>query len=192
MKRLLELLLLAAAFILGYRLGVGSVEITETMRVDTVYYQKPEPVRVTHTARNVVHPIFLFAPADTIREKPFNQPVDSVELNVDIEWQEYGGRDTTFFAVVSGPALGGLRPQLERLELYTTERSRTSVLRKPYRWEIGPAAGAWYAPAGGGVWLGAGARCNLGRLSIAAAAGYDTRNSGPFGQVQAGLAVWRR
>lgn len=192
MKRLLELLLLAAAFILGYRLGVGSVEITETTRVDTVYYQNPEPVRVTHTTRNVVHPIFLFAPADTIRQKPFNQSVDGVELKVDIERQEYGGSDTTFFAVVSGPALGGFRPRLERLELYATERIRTSVLRKPYRWEIGPAAGAWYAPAGGGVWLGAQARYNLGRLSISAAAGYDTRNGGPFGQVQVGVAVWRR
>lgn len=197
MKRLIPYLLAALAagallFGWGYRRGAASVKVVESVRTVPVYYQKPEPVRVTHTVRNVVHPIFLFAPADTIREKPFNQPVDSVELNVDIEWQEYGGRDTTFFAVVSGPALGGLRPQLERLELYTTERIRTSVLRKPYRWEIGPAAGAWYAPAQGGVWLGGYARRSFGRFTLSAAAGYDLHGNGPFGQVQTAVAVWRR
>lgn len=197
MKRLILYLLAAVTagallFGWGYRRGAASVEVVESVRTVPVYYEKPEPVRVTHTTRNVVHPIFLFAPADTIRQKPFNQSVDSVELKVDIERQEYGGRDTTFFAVVSGPALGGFRPRLERLELYATERIRTSVLRKPYRWEIGPAAGAWYAPAGGGVWLGAQARYNLGRLSISAATGYDSHNAGPFGQVQAGVVLWRK
>lgn len=198
MKRLILYLLAAAAagallFGWGYRRGAASVEVVETVRTVPVYYENPEPVRVTHNRAAVRVPLMLFAPADTVRETVLVRVgPDSAELRVDIERQEYGGRDTTFFAVVSGPALGGFRPRLERLELYATERIRTSVLHKPYRWEIGPAAGAWYTPAGGGVWLGGYARRSFGRFTLSAAAGYDTRNSGPFGQVQAGVAIWRR
>ena len=48
MKRLLEIILLVALFLLGYRFGRRSVRIvtTETTRIDTVFYPKPEPVRV--------------------------------------------------------------------------------------------------------------------------------------------------
>ncbi|WP_418991845.1 DUF6808 domain-containing protein [Alistipes sp.] len=206
MRRLILCLLVAvAAGVLlygwGYRQGAASVAIVESVQTVPVYYEKPEPVRVSHSTAAVRVPLLLFAPADTVRQTvvvPVGQhgfgcedTPDSVELHFDIERLEYGGRDTTFFAVVSGPTVGGLGPRLDKLELYAAERIRTSVIHKPYRWEIGPAAGAWRSPAGSGIWIGAHARYNLGRLHLSAAAGYDTHNDGPFGQVKVGVAVWR-
>lgn len=177
----------------GYRRGAASVEVSELVRTVPVYYEKPQPVRVTHTSATVRVPALLFAPADTVRETVLVRvETDSAELRVAIEQQEYGGRDTSFYAVVSGPVIGGLRPSLDRLELYLTERLRTVTVREPYRWEIGPAAGVWYSPAGRGVWLGGYVRRSFGRVSLSAAAGYDLNDGGAFGQVQAAVAVWRK
>lgn len=207
MKRLILYLVaaLAASALLfgwGYRQGAASVEVVETLRTVPVYYEKPEPVRVSHATASVRVPLLLFAPADTVRRTvvvPVGQhgfgcedTPDSVELRFDIERQEYGGRDTTFFAVVSGPAVGGLGPRLDKLELYATERIRTVTGHKPYRWEIGPAAGAWRSPAGSGLWIGGQARRSFGSLSLTAAAGYDPYNMGAFGQIQAEVSLWRR
>lgn len=198
MKRLVLYLLAAVLaggvlFGWGYRRGVASVEVSEVIRTVPVYYEKPEPVRVAHSSATVRVPALLFAPADTVRETVLVRVgTDSAELHVAIERQEYGGRDTSFYAVVSGPVIGQLRPRLDRLELYMTERLRTVTVREPYRWEVGPAAGAWYAPAGRGAWLGGYARRSFGRVSLTAAAGYDLHSNGAFGQVQAAVAVWRR
>lgn len=198
MKRLILCLLAAVVagallFGWGYRRGAASVEVEESVRVVPVYYEKPEPVRVAHTSATVRVPALLFAPADTVRETVLvHFGPDSAELRVAIERQEYGGRDTSFYAVVSGPTVGGLRPRLDRLELYMTERLRTVTIREPYRWQVGPAAGAWYAPAGGGAWLGGYVRRSFGRVSLSAAAGYDLNANGAFGQVQADVAVWRK
>lgn len=198
MKRL-TLYLLAAViagavlFGWGYRRGAASVEVSELVRTVPVYYEKPQPVRVTHTSATVRVPALLFAPADTIRESVIVRDEDGdLQMRVAIERQEYGGRDTSFYAVVSGPVIGGLRPSLDRLELYLTERLRTVTVREPYRWEVGPAAGVWYAPAGCGTWLGGYVRRSFGRVSLSAAAGYDLNDGGAFGQVQAAVAVWRK
>lgn len=197
MKKLIFALLIivsgALLFMWGYRRGVLSVLVEDTVRVVPVYYEKPQPVRVAYASAVVRVPRLLFAPSDTVRESVVVQVgPDSAQLQVAIERQEYGGRDTSFYAVVSGPAIGGLRPRLDRLELFLSERLRTITVREPYRWEVGPAAGAWYAPAGRGVWLGGYARRSFGRFSLSAAAGYDMNGNGAFGQVQAGVAVFRR
>lgn len=198
MKRLILCLLAAVIagallFGWGYRRGAASVEVSELVRTVPVYYVKPEPVRVAHSSATVRVPALLFAPADTVRETVLvHVGTDSAELRVAIERQEYGGRDTSFYAVVSGPVVGQLRPSLDRLELYMTERLQTVTVRAPYRWEVGPAAGAWYAPAGGGVWAGGYVRRSFGRVSLSATAGYDLHGNGAFGQLQAAVAVWRR
>lgn len=192
MKHLILYMLAALAagallFGWGYRRGAASVEVVESVRTVPVYYQNPEPVRVTNTTRNVVHPVFLFAPADTIREKPVFHHIDSVELVVDIERQEYGGRDTTFFAVVSGPALGGFRPRLERLELYAAERVRTSVIRKPSRWEIGIDASANLR----NQWAGLTITRNFGPVSLSGTAGYDPFRREPVLEIRGRVPIFR-
>lgn len=69
---------------------------------------------------------------------------------------------------------------------------RVQLVREPYAWELGPAMGTWMTRDGSGMWAGAYARRTFGRFSVSAAAGYDARNKSAFGQVEAGMALWRR
>lgn len=69
---------------------------------------------------------------------------------------------------------------------------RVQLVREPYAWELGPALGTWMTTDGSGVWAGAYARRTFGRFSVSASAGYDPRNKSAFGQIEAGVALWRR
>lgn len=143
MKRLVELLLLTAAFLLGYWLGVRSVEITETTRIDTVYYEKPEPVRVLPpTFARVKVPRLLFA-RDTVFEKVVVRG-DSVELAVPVEHKQYG--DSTYRAQVSGPRIGALGPSLDWIETYNRTTTRSVTRRN--RFAVTAGVGVGYTPQG--------------------------------------------
>lgn len=139
------LLLLAAAFVLGYRLGVRSVDITETTRIDTVYYEKPEPVRVLPpTFARVKVPRLVFA-----RDTVFETVVvpgggDSVELAVRVEHRQYG--DSTYRAQVSGPRIGALGPSLDWIETYNRTATRSITRRNRFAVTLG--AGVGYTPQG--------------------------------------------
>lgn len=195
MKTAFYLLCVVGLVALGWWWGQSSVEVeyTETVRTVTVYYENPSPTRVTHTPARMNLPLLLLAPADTVRETVIvRTEKDSVEVLFNIARQEYGGRDTTFYAVVSGPAIGDYRPRLDWLEINNTERILQTIVRDPYRWEFGPAVGAYYAGQGKGYWIGADVRRRFGRLNLTATVGWDVYNNGAFGQVQAGLVLWRK
>lgn len=115
---------------------------------------------------------------------------DSVQIAVMERTLEY--RDSTYYARVVGPVVGTLGPRLDFIETYNRTVERVQLVREPYAWEFGPAAGAWVTRDGGGVWAGAYARRTFGRFSVSASAGYDARNKSAFGQAQAGMALWRR
>ena len=115
---------------------------------------------------------------------------DSVQMEVAVRTLEY--RDSTYYARVVGPVVGQLGPRLDYLETYNKTVERVQLVREPYAWELGPALGAWMTRDGSGVWAGAYARRTFGRFSVSASAGYDARNKSAFGQVQAGMALWRR
>ena len=141
MKRLLEIILLVALFLLGYRFGRRSAEIvtTETTRIDTVFYPKPEPVRVLPpTFASVKVPRLLFAPRDTVFRTVIADGPDSIEIPVTVEHKEYG--DSTYRAQVSGPRIGTLGP--------ITRRSRFALTA---------GVGAAYTPQGFQPYVGVGA-----------------------------------
>lgn len=145
MKRLLELLLLAAAFVLGYRLGVRSVEITETTRIDTVYYEKPEPVRVLPPTFALVKvPRMLFARDTVFRTVIEPGGGDSVEITVPVEHKQYG--DSTYRAQISGPRIGQLGPSLDWIETYN--RTTTRSVTKRNRFALTAGVGVGYTPQG--------------------------------------------
>lgn len=195
MKRLILYLLAVIAvgallFGWGYRRGAASieVEVVESVRTVPIFYEKPEPVRVSHTSAAVRVPVLLFAPADTVRETVVVRiGQDSAELHIALERQEYGGRDTTFYAVVCGPAVGGFLPQLERLELYAAERVRTSVIHKPSRWEIGIDASANLH----NQWAGLSVTRNFGLISLSGAAGYDPFRNEPVVEIRGRVPIFR-
>lgn len=115
---------------------------------------------------------------------------DSVQIAVMERTLEY--RDSTYYARVVGPSVGPLGPRLDFIETYNRTVERVQLVREPYAWELGPAMGAWMSGDGSGVWAGAYARRTFGRFSVSASAGYDPRNKSAFGQVEAGVALWRR
>lgn len=183
-------IVLVATFLGGWWLGryVFRSEMVERVRIDTVFYERPQPFAVTERPVAVNVPRMLFAPADTVERTVIVG--DSVPVTVTERTLEY--RDSTYYARVVGPVVGPLGPQLDFIETYNKTVERVQFVREPYAWELGPALGAWMTTDGSGVWAGAYARRTFGRFSVSASAGYDPRNKSAFGQIEAGVALWRR
>lgn len=183
-------IVLAVTFLGGWWLGryVSRSETVERVRVETVFYERPRPFAVTERPVAVNLPRMLFAPADTVERMIVVG--DSASVTVTERTLEY--RDSTYYARVVGPVVGPLGPRLDFIETYNKTVERVQFVREPYAWEVGPALGAWMTRDGSGVWAGAYARRTFGRFSVSASAGYDARNKSAFGQVQAGMALWRR
>lgn len=181
---------LAAVFFGGWLLGryCSQPEIVETTRIDTVFYERPKPFAVAERPVAVHVPRMLFAPADTVDRTVVVG--DSVQITVTERTLEY--RDSTYYARVVGPVVGPLGPRLDYFEIYNKTVERVQLVREPYAWELGPAMGAWMTTDGSGVWAGAYVRRTFGRFSVSAAAGYDARNRGAVGRIEAGVALWRR
>lgn len=181
---------LAATFLGGWWLGqyVSRPEIVERVRIDTVFYARPQPLAVTERPVAVNVPRMLFAPADTVERTVIVG--DSVPVTVTERTLEY--RDSTYYARVVGPVVGPLGPRLDYFETYNKTVERVQLVREPSAWELGPALGAWMTTDGSGVWAGTYARRTFGRFSVSASAGYDPRNKSAFGQIEAGVALWRR
>lgn len=181
---------LAATFLGGWWLGqyVSRPEIVERVRVDTVFYERPKPSAVAERPVAVHVPRMLFAPADTVDRTVVVG--DSIRITLTERTLEY--RDSTYYARVVGPAVGPLGPRLDYFEIYNKTVERVQLVREPYAWELGPALGTWMSPKGCEVWAGAYVRRTFGRFSVSAAAGYDARNKSAFGQIEAGVVLWRR
>lgn len=181
---------LAAFFFGGWLLGrhFAQPEVVETTRIDTVYFERPQPIASSNIEVEVNVPKFIFAPADTVDRLVIEG--DSVKMTITERTLEY--RDSTYYARVVGPVVGPLEPRLDFIETYNKTVERMQLVREPYAWEFGPAAGTWMTRDGSGVWAGAYARRTFGRFRVSASAGYDARNKSAFGQIQAGVALWRR
>lgn len=183
-------IVLAATFLGGWWLGqyASRPEIVERVRIDTVFYERPQPFAVTDRPVAVNVPRMLFAPADTV-----NRTIvvgDSVPVTVTERTLEY--RDSTYYARVVGPVVGPLGPRLDYFETYNKTVERVQLVHEPSAWELGPALGTWMSGDGSGVWAGAYARRTFGRFSVSASAGYDARNKSVFGQIEVGVALWRK
>lgn len=189
-KWITAVIVLVATFLGGWWLGryVFRLGMVERVRIDTVFYERPQPFAVTERPVAVNVPRMLFAPADTVERTVIVG--DSVPVTVTERMLEY--RDSTYYARVVGPVVGTLGPRLDYFETYNKTVERVQLVREPYAWELGPALGTWMSEDGSGVWAGAYARRTFGRFSVSASAGYDARNKSAFGQVEAGVALWRR
>lgn len=200
--KLLQIILCAAllfgAFVAGRWTNLSPAQVIETVRIDTVFYRMPTPEPTAWRTVTVNVPRILFAPASgqgkyrpgvPAEVDPTGGGRDSVRMELVIETQQYA--DSTYRAQVSGPAVGTYRPQIDWIEIYARERTRTSLVRKPYSWEVGPATGAWLSTDGRGAWIGVQARRNFGRLSLSATGGWAT-GGGAYGQVVVGVNLFRR
>lgn len=144
MKKI-DLLILAGAIILvvlgfmgGYKVArAGYPEIkerTDTLVVrDSLPYYYPVP-RDSAVIRYVDVPV-------TVTVNDTNVITLTANVNVPIERKVYE-EDSTYYAVVTGPAVGDLHPSLDTLKVYretvTIETTKKVTEYKPYKWTIGP------------------------------------------------------
>ena len=150
MKRLIIYLLsaLVAGALLfgwGYRRGAASVGIRSEVCIDTVFYERPQPVNFSDRLVQVNVPKLLFAPADTVvRVVEAANGADSVQMEVPVRTVEY--RDSTYYARVSGPVIGDLAPRLDWIETYN--RTITRTVTKRNRFAVTAGVGVGYTPQG--------------------------------------------
>lgn len=137
-------IILAATFLGGWWLGrrAARTEVVETVRVEPVFYERPQPVSVFDNAVTVNLPRLLFAPADTVDRIVIVG--DSVQVAVAERTLEY--RDSTYYARVVGPVIGELAPRLDYIETYNTTIIRTVTARP--RFMLSAGAGTEYSRVG--------------------------------------------
>lgn len=141
---------------MGYTaLSMRERDVETLTDIDTVLIEKPVPYKVTRTEfRTLRLPVMLFAPADTVwRERTV---VDSVEVEVAMERRMY--QDSSYRAQVSGPAIGGLHPSLDWVEVYNRT---TTIGKKPSRWGVGVQFGYGMSREGLSPYVGVGVNYNI-------------------------------
>lgn len=150
MKRLILYLLAALVagallFGWGYRRGAASVVVRTVTRIDTVFYERPQPVSFSDRLVTVNVPRLLFAPADTVVQvvETVNS-TDSVQMEVPVRTLEY--LDSTYYARVVGPVIGDLAPRLDWIETYN--RTITRTVPKCNRFAVTAGVGVGYTPQG--------------------------------------------
>ena len=150
MKRLILYLLAALVagallFGWGYRRGAASVVVRTVTRIDTVFYERPQPVSFSDRLVTVNVPRLLFAPADTVVQVVETvNGADSVQVEVPVQTLEY--RDSTYYARVVGPVVGNLAPRLDWIETYN--RTITQTVEKRNRFVVTAGVGVGYTPQG--------------------------------------------
>lgn len=135
---------LAAVFLVGWLLGrrTSRPEVVETVRIETAFYERPQPFAVTERPVTVNLPRMLFAPADTVVR--IVMVGDSIQVPVTERTLEY--RDSTYYARVVGPVVGSLAPRLDYIETYNKTITRT-VMTRP-RFMLSAGAGTEYSRTG--------------------------------------------
>lgn len=129
----------------GYRRGAASADVHTVTRVDTVFYERPQPVSFSDRVVTVNIPKLLFAPADTVvRVVEVASGADSVQMEIPVRTLEY--RDSTYYARVIGPVIGDLAPRLDRLEVFA--RTTTKTRYKRPKWAVTAGVGVGYTPQG--------------------------------------------
>lgn len=150
MKHLIPYLLAALVagallFGWGYRRGAASVGIRSEVRIDTVFYERPQPYGFSEQLVTVNVPRLLFAPADTVvRVVEAVNGTDSVQMEIPVRTLEY--RDSTYYARVVGPVIGDLAPRLDWIETYN--RTITRTVTKRNRFAVTAGVGIGYTPKG--------------------------------------------
>ena len=155
MRRLASLLIFAAAiFLLGWWARGARIDAGEevSVRIDTVYYERPQCVASTARPITVNVPRVIFAPAagtpepapvGSVSEIP-NSSADSVSLTLEIETRVY--EDSLYRAQVTGPAVAGYHPTLDWIETYSSTQTITRTRRN--RFAVTAGIGAAYTPRG--------------------------------------------
>lgn len=195
-------LIMAAAFLGGWLLGrrASRPEVVETVRIDTIFYERPEPVRISDNLVTVNIPRILFAtkypePTDVSNQdttQVTNQAGDSIAIPVTVRTLEY--RDSTYYARVVGPVVGNLSPYLDYIETYNTTTTQTHTVEKRRRFSLDAIAGAEYAQTGWAPFAELAFSVDLNFATISATVGANDvlRKPIPRVGISASVPLWSR
>ena len=174
-----------SAFLLGQ--GYGARRALKGLRPitvrDTVWRTKPAPLSTIVIGKV---PTFYFFDDTTLVD---SEPViirDSIPMVVDVVRRQYG--DSTFYASVSGPAIGHLVPSLDSIAVFrTTTYVPYPAEHVPKLWHVGPELSATVVSGVPFALTGLDVSYEKGRLRLDGSVGYDL-----FGQKPAFLvrAKW--
>ena len=141
-KKIVPIVIGLLLFALGWRFGTvlehakfpDITERTDTLVVrDSLPYYYPVP-RDSAVIRYVDVPV-------TVTVNDTNVITLTANVNVPIERKVYE-EDSTYYAVVTGPAIGDLHPSLDTLKVYretvTIETTKKVTEYKPYKWSVSP------------------------------------------------------
>lgn len=155
--------ILAAVLLVGagYLWGRQSADVVErvTIRVDTLFYERPKPFRSSFREMVAVRiPRMIVAPTDTVRQLVYvtvpESNGDSVSLNVPIVEREY--RDSSYRAQVSGPQVGEYGPALDWIETYDRTTTHEVQRLRRSRFAVTAGVGMAYTSKGFQPYVGAG------------------------------------
>lgn len=191
---------LAAFFFGGWLLGrrTSRPEVVETVRIDTVFYERPQPVSVSDNVVTVDVPWMIFVyqiPSaasitnqDTIQVT--NQGRDSVQMQVILRTLEY--RDSTYYARVVGPVVGSLAPRLDYIETYNKTITRT-VMTRP-RFMLSAGAGTEYSRTGWTPFAEIDFSVDLKFATVSATVGTDDifKSPVPRAGIKASVPLWSK
>lgn len=193
-KRVFTYILIALAagaliFGWGYRRGVNSLEVRDSVHV---MIKRLPPL--TYTVRDP-WPVAVHEPADTIWVE---RPADTAAIVADyMRARDYHfdfSTDTTgrfeVDATVHQNRIASITPTIQPIVREITQTRTITQTRRP-RWEVGPSAGAWVAKDSEGIWVGATASRYFGWINVSASAGYDTSNNCAYGQLSATIPIWK-
>lgn len=208
MKWIGAVVVLAAIFLGGWWLGnrFSRPEVVETVRVQPVFYERPDPVNSSDITVSVNVPRFIFA-RDTVmlQANPGNVASnvasnvtsqttnrDSVAIPVAVRTLEY--RDSTFYARVVGPVVGNLSPYLDYIETYNTTTTRSQTVEKRRRFGLDAIAGTEYAQTGWAPFAELAFSVDLKFATVSATVGADDvlRNPIPRVGLSASVPLWSR
>ena len=141
-KKIVPIVIGLLLFALGWRFGAvlehtrfpDITERTDTLVVrDSLPFYYPVP-RDSAVIRYVEVPV-------TVTVNDTNVITLTANVNVPIERKVYE-EDSTYYAVVTGPAVGDLHPSLDTLKVYretvTIETTKKVTEYKPYKWSVSP------------------------------------------------------
>lgn len=181
---------LTAFFFGGWLLGrrTSRPEVVETVRIDTVFYERPQPVSISDKLVEVNVPRLLFAPADTVDRIVIVG--DSVQVAVTERTLEY--RDSTYYARVVGPVVGELAPRLDYVETYNTTITRT-VMARP-RFMLSAGAGTEYSRVGWTPFAEIDFAFDLKFATVSATVGADDifKSPVPRAGIKASVPLWSK
>lgn len=141
-KKIVPIVIGLLLFALGWRFGTvleharfpDITERTDTLVVrDSLPYYYPVP-RDSAVIRYVEVPV-------TVTVNDTNVITLTANVNVPVERKVYD-KDSIYYAVVTGPAVGDLHPSLDTLKVYretvTIETTKKVTEYKPYKWSVSP------------------------------------------------------